>query len=134
MNRDQLLTVLKINGLEPTAPEEDVRAVLRNARYSAHEVESALHILRDANAIEDARVDGLHRVFYSDEHLRPNEVASLLGVEMQVDMPIKRWKRGQDFTETEIWIIVIGSILIAVITTVTCMAAAEAGYFYGTGA
>jgi len=85
MNRNQLKAVLKINGYTEESSDADIRAVLLSASYSKTEVERALLTLRQSEGLQAARADGLHTVFYSDNHLRPSEISGLLGIDIDVN-------------------------------------------------
>jgi predicted transcriptional regulator len=130
MNRHQLLSILKINGYDLSATDEEIRAVLNHAKYSESEIETALQILREQPMVEAGRVDGLHRIFYTDGSLRPNEISSLLGVDMNLNMPISRWTKSDNLTLREVLTIVIGSVAIATMTILTYMFLAGVGLFH----
>jgi hypothetical protein len=85
MKRDQIESVLKINGVEPTSPDEQIRSVLLSARYSKDEVDTAIMVLRENTKTNKTRVDGLHKVFRTNEGLRPDEISQLLGIEVNLN-------------------------------------------------
>lgn len=84
MKRDQIESVLKINGVEPTSPDEQIRSVLLSARYSKDEVDTAIMVLREDTKTNKTRVDGLHKVFRTNEGLQPDEISQLLGIEVNL--------------------------------------------------
>jgi sensor histidine kinase YesM len=130
MNRNQLISLLKINGLMVDAPEDDIRAVLENAKYSDLEIESALKIIKDKNSVAASRTDGLHRVFYTDGSLQPGEISNLLGVDISLDVPVTRWTKSEHLSKSEIITVVVGSFAIALITLITYMYVAGVGLFH----
>jgi hypothetical protein len=94
MNRNQITTLLKINGFAETSSDEDIRAVLLSAKYSEAEVTAALVILRENNLATTTRTDGLHKIFFSDDQLKPSEIAGLLGVDINLDSPVSPRSRN----------------------------------------
>tara|TARA_B100000508_G_scaffold37715_2_gene29506 strand:- start:2057 stop:2482 length:426 start_codon:yes stop_codon:yes gene_type:complete len=82
--REQVEAILKINGVTPTAPDEEIRSVLMSARYSKDEVDTAIMVLREDVKTKQTRVDGLHKVFRSQEALNSSEIANLLGIDTDV--------------------------------------------------
>jgi len=84
MKREQIESVLKINGVEPTSPDEKIRSVLLSARYSKDEVDTAIMVLRENTKTNKTRVDGLHKIFRSNEGLQPDEISQLLGIEVNL--------------------------------------------------
>ena len=69
LDRTHLERVLKINGVSPTAADEEIRAVLLSARYRDDEVNMALLVLRENVDTKAARVDSLQKLMRSDQLL-----------------------------------------------------------------
>lgn len=84
INRTQIKSLLKINGVPDTSPDEEIRSVLLSARYSNDEVDTAIMVLREDTKTNKTRVDGLHKIFRTDQALKPEEISQLLGI--QVDL------------------------------------------------
>ena len=82
--KNDIETILKINGVSTSAPDEEIRSVLLSARYKNDEVDSAIMILRENTKTHQTRVDGLHKVFRSDKALNPTEISALLGIDVKV--------------------------------------------------
>lgn len=82
IKRHHIEKVLKINGISPTSPDEQIRSVLLSARYDKDEIDAAIMVLREDKITKQQRVDGLHKVFRSDEGLTPKEISQLLGIEV----------------------------------------------------
>ena len=76
--------ILKLNGLQPTAPDEEIRSVLLSAKWQNDEVETALTVLREKVANHSSRVDTLHNVFLTDKRLSPEAIHSLLGINVEL--------------------------------------------------
>jgi len=89
MKREQIESVLKINGVEPTSPDEAIRSVLLSARYNKDEVDTAIMVLRENTKTNKTRVDGLHKIFRSNEGLQPDEISQLLGIEVNLNQRVE---------------------------------------------
>jgi hypothetical protein len=85
MKREQIESVLKVNGVEATSPDEHIRSVLLSARYSKDEVDTAIMVLRENVKTNKTRVDGLHKVFRTNEGLKPDEISQLLGIDVDIN-------------------------------------------------
>ncbi len=132
MNRNQLRTILKINGLSEDASDDEIRAVLVHARYSENEIESALVILQEAGELPNPQTVGLHSVMYTGNTLRANEVVSLLGVDMNVDLPISFRSKHARIETFDGLLIIGGAILLATLGVVLYMYLFQVGFFYPT--
>ena len=134
MKQDKLITLLKINGVERNAPDSEIRSVLKDARYTNDEIDSALFVLKQR--IEDTneiRTDGLQKVFYTDGHLMPSEVSNLLGVDFDASHIFKPRKiLTRTLTTGQMTSIIIISILIGVIAVMYYMFANGIGVFHPT--
>ena len=84
INRKQVEAILKINGITPASPDDEIRAVLMSARYQEDEIDSAIMVLRQNVKTKEAKVQGLHKVFRSDETLKPSEISALLGIDPEL--------------------------------------------------
>lgn len=96
IDRKHVEQLLKVNGLSPTAADEEIRSVLISARWHKEDVETAITVLRENVNTHQSRVDTLHDVFMTDRRLSPEAIHSLLGIDMEVntsDLEIMRSKR-----------------------------------------
>ncbi len=113
MQKDKILTLLRINGIADGASDKDIKAVLTDARYTNDEIESALFLLKQKGEEVEIRTDGLQKVFYTDKHLAPSEVSGLLGVNIDVSdvfQPKKILTRELSLQQM-VTIIVVASLL-----------------------
>lgn len=94
IKRDQIESILKINGVSPGSPDEQIRSVLLSARYSKDEVDTAIMVLRENTKTNKTRVDGLHKVFRTSESLNSEEISQLLGIEVNIDKTFERQARA----------------------------------------
>jgi len=116
-DRKHLESLLKINGLESTSPEEEVRSVLLNAKFKEDAVETALVVLRENTQTKQTRVDGLHKVFRTDEALKPAEISKLLGVEIAMNNTVNVTNKTQNKLS------ILHTMLLWVLSLVIAMAA-----------
>jgi len=132
MKRDQIESVLKINGVQPTSPDEQIRSVLLSARYSKDEVDTAIMVLRENTKTNKTRVDGLHKVFRSNEGLKPDEISQLLGIEVNVNerVDVEESENRKNFSKLQNVIIGALSFLIAALGLVFYMYIYQIGIFY----
>ena len=84
LDRSHIEQLLKLNGVEPTAPDEEIKSILLSARWHNQDVETALLVLRENTESMKTHVDTLHKVFHSDDHLHPETIAALLGVSVDI--------------------------------------------------
>lgn len=132
MNKNQIQSVLKINGCTGDCSDEQIREILLGARYSEAEVERALQILRERDLTQTVRADGLHTVFYTDNHLRASEISGLLGIDVDVDFDTRKAKEEQvpRFTFFEIIVIAALASVFAISGTVLYMYMNQIGIFH----
>ena len=124
-------TVLRVNGIPPTAKDEEIRSVLISARWNSNEVDTALLVLKENIKNNETHVDTLHKVFNSDDRLNASEISSLLGIDVElsnVDVGNLESKRQhQEQVHTVVTIIL--AVCIAVGATVYLMHEERVGYF-----
>ena len=84
IDRKHIEKILKVNGLTPTAEDEEIRSILISAKWNKDDVETALTVLRENINTHDSRVDTLHNVFLTDRRLSPEAIQSLLGIDIEV--------------------------------------------------
>lgn len=87
IEREQIITLLEIHGMSVRSTDDEIRAVLSSAEYHSDEIENAILSLRTDPAtasLADTKKQGLYKIFYSDQGLKPNEVSTLLGIDVEV--------------------------------------------------
>jgi hypothetical protein len=85
MERSHIEKLLQINGVSPTAPDEEITSILISARWHQDDVKTALTILRENPETHEAHIDTIHDIFRSDSKLRPETISALLGVDVEID-------------------------------------------------
>lgn len=82
IDKASLEQFLRINGISPTASDQEIKSVLLSARWENDDVDTAMLVLRENTATHESSVDSVHKVFRSDERLTPESVSKLLGISM----------------------------------------------------
>ncbi len=132
IEKKQIESILKANGIPPTAPDEEIRSILISARWDNNEVDTALMVLKENRESKATHVDTLHKVFHSDDRLSPADITSLLGIKVdmnQEDTSTLEAKRHKvERNQSLIAIILALSIVLLGLTYL--MYIEEAGVFY----
>lgn len=132
IKREQVEAILKINGVAPGSPDETIRSVLLSARYSKDEVDTAIMVLRENTKTNKTRVDGLHKVFRSDQALKPHEISQLLGIEVDVTDEVVVNSKSRDFSTLQYMIVWLLSVVVAVAGILMYMYLYKVGIFHPT--
>lgn len=123
---------LRVNGIPPTAPDEEIRSVLLSAKWNANEVDTALVVLKENIKSQETHVDTLHKVFNSDDRLSSSEISSLLGIDVALSSDdildindkraaVTKWQTLSAFTL---------AVVIALASVTYLMYSEKAGFFY----
>ncbi len=134
INREQIESILKINGVKPSSADEEIRSVLMSARYNKDEVDTALMVLREDTKTSKTRVDGLHKIFRSSQALQPNEIAQLLGIDVDANNTISVKSKSRDLSTLQQFIVWFLSIVLAVGGIMFYMYHSEVGFFHPSAA
>jgi hypothetical protein len=132
LDRTHIEKFLTLNGVSPSSPDEVIKSVLISASWHEEDVNAAISVLRENTSTNQARVDSVHRVFHTDDKLKPEMVSALLGIEMQVtsaDIELRQAQR-RGLTFSEILRIVIISATLAGIAFLLSMWYFEIGFFH----
>ncbi len=127
-------TILKINGVSPTAADEEIRSVLMSAKYDNDEINTAIMVLRENSSTHVTRVSSLHKIFTSDSSLKPSEISSLLGINVDIEeLKFRRSRsQGRDLTKIQMLIIVTITIILALSGTFFAMYYNKVGIFHAS--
>lgn len=135
IDRTVLEKMLKANGVEETASDEEIRSVLISAKWHDDDVNTAITVLRENTETHETRVDSLHKIFRSDNKLKPETVSSLLGIEM--DLPAKQIIENPDahrhYSTGQVLHIAIVSLALALVLVFGAMWMMKIGIFYTNG-
>ncbi len=125
---------LKVNGIPPTAKDEEIRSVLLSARWNNNEVDTALMVLKENTKSNETHVDTLHKVFNSDDRLSSSEISKLLGIDVTLsDQDVTDINAKHQLSKNSTALITfILSIIIAVSSIGYLMYKEKAGVFHTT--
>ena len=131
VNKKHIETILKINGLADSAPDEEIRSVLLSARFHEDEIDTALMVLRENIVTNKTRVDGLHKAFRTDEGLEAKEIAELLGIEVNIKDRHKSEKHNSSlYTILSTIVLWVASALVAAVALLYYMYTHNVGVFH----
>jgi len=130
LQKKQIETILKINGVNPTAPDEEIRSVLLSARYNDDEIDTAIMVLRENVNTKESHVDGLHKVFRTNETLKSQEISSLLGIDVEIDdLPYFTEKPKEVHWNVRVFFVTL-TIVVAIVGVFIAMYVKEVGIFF----
>ncbi len=123
-------SILKVNGIAPTAADEEIKSVLLSARFNEDEVDAALMVLRENVKTNETRVDGLHKVFRTDGGLRPAEISKLLGIDIELTDADSVRTDPRRFSLLELVLLSLASSLLAIVCLLMYMYSEGIGWFH----
>ena len=132
LQKSDIESILKINGVDVTGPDEEIRSVLLSARYNKEEVDTAIMILRENTKTHETRVEGMHKIFRSDELLKPAEISALLGIEVNIDEVQMYHNRNRGITTGQSVLMTLIAVLVAISGVFISMYVYEVGIFHPT--
>tara|TARA_B100001989_G_C24545207_1_gene470248 strand:- start:2203 stop:2628 length:426 start_codon:yes stop_codon:yes gene_type:complete len=134
IRKEQVEAILKVNGVPTDSPDDQIRSVLLSASYQENEIDAALMVLRENTETHETKVQGLHKVFRTDQPLAPDEISSLLGINVDInDLPHRnRAKRSRSFSAAQVVSICVISVTAAVCGMLFVMYLHEVGVFHPT--
>lgn len=125
---------LKVNGIPPTAKDEEIRSVLLSARWNNNEVDTALMVLKENTKNNETHVDTLHKVFNSDDRLSSAEISKLLGIDVNLSdfEGVSVSKKHQSLSTMGNISVLVLSLIIAISSIGYLMYQQKAGVFHST--
>jgi len=130
IERSYIEKILKINGMSPSEPDDIIRSVLLSARYNNDEIDTALMVLREDVENKRIRVEGLHKVFRTNESLGPQEISQLLGVDVDIGSYLQDSPETPRLLNTTFVSVSVLSVLIAVVGVLLFMHMSGVGLFH----
>ena len=132
INKGHIEAILKTNGVQSSAPNDQIRSVLLSARYSNDETDTALMVLRENTDTNQTRIDGLHKVFRTDQALKASEISALLGVEVNIDTAITSEANNKSFAVIYYMILWSFSVALSLAAILLYMYSHQIGFFHPT--
>ncbi len=130
ITREQVETILRINGVPPAAPEEQIKSILLSARFNDDEIDAAIMVLRENSDTKQSRVQGAHKIINSSSRLSASEISSLLGIDVDIDELHMDKKRIRQISNNQFWIIFILALTLAISSLTFVMYISETGVFH----
>lgn len=84
LQKKQIETILRVNGVDVNSPDDEIKSVLLSASFNDKDVETAIMILRENTVTNTSTVEGLHKVFRTNQKLSSNEISNLLGFSVDI--------------------------------------------------
>jgi hypothetical protein len=133
IERSYIETILRINGMSPSEPDDIIRSVLLSARYNNDEIDTALMVLREDSETKRVRVEGLHKVFRTNESLRPQEISQLLGIDVDMGSYMLETHDPRPLLTNTFVSVCVLSVLLAVVGVLLYMHMNGFGLFHPGG-
>lgn len=131
IDRKQVEIILRANGVPPTAADEQIRSILLSAKWDENQVDTALTVLKENTSSHQTHIDTLHKVFRSDETLSPQEISSLLGIDVNIPASTRAGSnKWNGLSVSQSAIILMASFLIAFVSIGYVMYSQKMGPFY----
>lgn len=133
--KEHIEKMLRLNGVSLDDPDDVIKSVLISAQWHEDDVEAAVLVLRENKDSHETHVDSLHKVFRSDERLRPETISSLLGIEMDLsskDIEVRRKRVHRALMPSQILVMVVISLVSSLIFVFAAMWYLETGLFHQT--
>lgn len=136
MDKRYIENFLRLNGISLAANEREMRDALRAAEWQTDDIEIAMDRVRQPeDRWSDEHREGARNIFFTDMSVPPETLSSLLGLTVSVDnyqkeQAEKNSFRSQMFKVVTIFLIVIVSVALGVLSTFFFMYMAEIGPFY----
>lgn len=133
--KEHIEKMLRLNGVSLDDPDDVIKSVLISAQWHEDDVEAAVLVLRENKDSHETHVDSLHKVFRSDERLRPETISSLLGIEMDLsskDIEVRRKRLHQALMPSQVLVMAVISLVLSLIFVFAAMWYLETGLFHQT--
>ena len=133
--KEHIEKMLRLNGVSLDDPDDVIKSVLISAQWHEDDVEAAVLVLRENKDSHETHVDSLHKVFRSDERLRPETISSLLGIEMDFsskDIEVRRKRARRALMPSQVLVMAVISLVLSLIFVFAAMWYLETGLFHQT--
>lgn len=133
--KEHIEKMLRLNGVSLDDPDDVIKSVLISAQWHEDDVEAAVLVLRENKDSHETHVDSLHKVFRSDERLRPETISSLLGIEMDLsskDIEVRRKRARRALMPSQVLVMAVISLVLSLIFVFAAMWYLETGLFHQT--
>lgn len=129
IDKNSVERYLRANGINPSAPDDEIKEVLFSAKWHEDDVDTALMVLREDPKTHETHVDSLHKVFHSDDRLKPETISALLGIDVEIKEPTVR-ERENRMAASTVMSMAIVSLTLSVLFVFSAMWFLKMGIFY----
>lgn len=133
--RSHIEKLLRLNGIEPPAKNEDIKSILISAKWHEDDIEAAITVMQEDPESHETHVDSIHKVFRTDERLRPETVSALLGIQMDMtssDVDVSRSGAKGGMSMSQMTVIALSSLILSLIFVLAAMWHLQMGLFHQT--
>tara|TARA_B100000745_G_scaffold170475_1_gene111677 strand:+ start:4775 stop:5191 length:417 start_codon:yes stop_codon:yes gene_type:complete len=131
IDRNVVEHLLTVNGVDPSAPDEEIKSLLISAKWHEKDVETALMVLRENKDTHKRRVDSLHKVMRTDERLEPETISALLGIDVDIKkQEVPTGKTYGHMSVKQMGIVTLVALTLALAFVITAMWYLEMGIFH----
>lgn len=136
VDRQHITNFLRLNGVSPTSPEDDIAEVLRIARWHEDDIRTALLKLRgEEEKSEQSLSDNPHNLFFTNAPVTPETLTSLLGMDVSIPHAREyaleqRSAREDQLTTLVVLLTILTSVVLGVFATLFIMSIYNIGPFY----
>lgn len=115
IDRKHIEDILKLNGVQPGAPDQQIKELLIRARWHEDDVETALVVLRENPKDKKQKIDAVHKIIHSNDKLAPETLSAILGIDVEVNEVVERHRKSlQNAYRRQVLSLAAVSILLAV--------------------
>ena len=135
LQRHYIEQLLKMNGVSIDNSDDEIKAVLVNARWHQNDIQAAVLVFREDAANPATHEDSIHAVFRSDERLRPETISALLGIDSHItSKDIENYNRRAKgrMQPSQILLVACMALSLSVIFVCASMFYLEMGLFHKT--
>jgi hypothetical protein len=130
IDRTHIESILKLNGLGPDAPDEEIKSLLVSASWHEKDVETALVVLRE-DSHSNQHIKSVHQVLNTDDKLNSLDLQSMLGIDIEVkSAPSMIIKSQNQALKAQIFSIVVVAVMISILALMGIMWFLKIGLFY----
>ena len=131
LQKKQIEMILKVNGVDISSSDEEIRSVLLSASFKDNDIETAIMILKENTQTQTSKIEGLHKVFRTNQRLSSEEISTLLGIDVNIDeLPAVRRRKNADSVWLQNISVIVTAIGIAFIGVVFAMYIYDVGLFH----
>jgi hypothetical protein len=133
INKLEAEAILVKNGLQPGIDPNAIRAALHSANYPDSTINDVIMATNISNNAKRTAVDGLHKVFRSDQSFSPQEINDYLGIEVSLEQrdisSSSRHNNAISYNGLMVWTV---SIVVAIGGLLFYMYMFKIGFFHPT--